>query len=146
MLRVGINGFGRIGRQVLKAMLECYRDSLEVVAVNDLSPAETNAHLFRYDSNYGRFPGEVKVGKDSLFIDGLKIKNFALRDPSQIPWADVGADLVIESTGLFLSKEKASAHFNGGAKKVIISAPAKDEDITIVMASTTRTTTRKNMT
>lgn len=133
MLRIGINGFGRIGRQVLKAMIERYKGTLEVVAINDLSPAETNAHLFRYDSNYGRFPGEVKVGKDSLIIDGWKIKNFALRDPAQIPWADVGADLVIESTGLFLSKDKACAHLNGGAKKVIISAPAKDEDITIVM-------------
>ncbi len=133
MLRIGINGFGRIGRQVLKAMIERYKETLEVVAVNDLSPAETNAHLFRYDSNYGRFAGDVKIGKDSLIINGHKIKNFALRDPSQIPWGDVGADVVIESTGLFLSKDKAIAHINGGAKKVIISAPAKDEDITIVM-------------
>ncbi len=133
MLRIGINGFGRIGRQVLKAMLERYKDTLEVVAVNDLSPAETNAHLFRYDSNYGRFAGDVKVGKDSLIVNGHKIKNFAFRDPSQIPWADAGAEIVVESTGLFLSKDKASAHINGGAKKVIISAPAKDEDITIVM-------------
>jgi glyceraldehyde 3-phosphate dehydrogenase len=133
MLRIGINGFGRIGRQVLKAMLERYQDTLEVVAVNDLSPAETNAHLFRYDSNYGRFAGEVKVGKDCLIIDNHQISNFALRDPSQIPWADVGVDIVIESTGLFLTKETASAHIHGGAKKVIISAPSKDEDITIVM-------------
>ena len=133
MIRVGINGFGRIGRQVLKAMLERYKETLEVVAINDLSPAETNAHLFRYDSNYGRFAGEVKVGKDTLIINGNIIKNFALRDPAQIPWGDVGADIVIESTGLFLSKDTASAHINGGAKKVIISSPAKDEDITIVM-------------
>ena len=133
MIRLGINGFGRIGRQVTKAVLEKYPETLQVVAINDLSPVETNAHLFKYDSNYGQFCGEVKVKQGQLVIGGQKIKNFALRDPAQIPWDDVGVDIVVESTGLFLTGEKASAHLYGGAKKVIISAPAKQEDITIVM-------------
>jgi len=133
MIRLGINGFGRIGRQVTKAVLEKYPETLQVVAINDLSPVDTNAHLFKYDSNYGQFCGEVKVKQDQLVINNQKIKNFALRDPAQIPWDDVGVDIVIESTGLFLTGEKASAHLYGGAKKVIISAPAKEEDITIVM-------------
>ncbi|MEN6475809.1 MAG: type I glyceraldehyde-3-phosphate dehydrogenase [Syntrophaceae bacterium] len=133
MIRLGINGFGRIGRQVTKAVLERYPETLQVVAINDLSPVDTNAHLFKYDSNYGQFCGEVKVKQDKLVIEGRKIENFALRDPAQIPWDDVGVDIVVESTGLFLTGEKASAHLYGGAKKVIISAPAKEEDITIVM-------------
>lgn len=133
MIRLGINGFGRIGRQVTKAVLERYSDTLQIVAINDLSPAETNAHLFKYDTNYGRFCGDVKVKRDFLLIEGQKIRNFALRDPAAIPWDDVGADFVIESTGLFLTGEKASAHLYGGAKKVIITAPAKEEDITVVM-------------
>jgi len=116
MIRLGINGFGRIGRQVTKAVLEKYPETLQVVAINDLSPVETNAHLFKYDSNYGRFNGEVKVKQDNLIIGGQKIKNFALRDPAQIPWDDVGVDIVIESTGLFLTGEKPAAHLYGGAK------------------------------
>ena len=133
MTRVGINGFGRIGRQVLKAIMERYPKSLQVVAVNDLFDVGTNAHLFQYDTNYGHFPGEVKVRKDAFIINGSKIKNYAMRDPANIPWDDEGVDIVIESTGLFLGKQEASAHIYGGAKKVIISAPAKQEDITIVM-------------
>ncbi|HUH65556.1 MAG TPA: type I glyceraldehyde-3-phosphate dehydrogenase [Syntrophales bacterium] len=133
MIRLGINGFGRIGRQVLKAVMERYSRSLSVVAINDLFDVETNAHLFKYDTNYGRFPGEVKVKKDGFVIDGHVIKNLAFRDPASIPWDDEGVDIVIESTGLFLTGPKASAHIEAGAKKVIISAPAKEEDITVVM-------------
>jgi glyceraldehyde 3-phosphate dehydrogenase len=133
MIRVEINGFGRIGRQVLKAILERSSDSLQVVAINDLFDVETNAHLFTFDSNYGQFAGDVQVKKDMFVINGSNIKSFAFRDPAQIPWKDEGVDIVVESTGLFSSKAQASAHINAGAKKVIITAPAKEEDITIVM-------------
>lgn len=133
MVRIGINGFGRIGRQVLKAVLERYSRELEVVAVNDLFDVETNMNLFKYDSNYGRFPGNVKADDNRLVIDGRPIIIFALRDPAAIPWDDMGVDIVVESTGLFTTGPKASAHMEAGAKKVIISAPAKGEDITIVM-------------
>jgi glyceraldehyde 3-phosphate dehydrogenase len=133
MVRLGINGFGRIGRQVQKAVMERCPQTLQVVAVNDLFDVETNAHLFKYDTCYGRFPGDVQVKKDAFVINGQVIKNFAFRDPSAIPWDDEGVDLVIESTGLFTTGPKAAAHLEGGAKKVIISAPAKEEDITIVM-------------
>ena len=133
MTRVGINGFGRIGRQVLKAIIERSNDSLQVVAINDLFDVETNAHLFTFDSNYGQFAGDVQVKKDMFVINGSSIKSFAFRDPAQIPWKDEGVDIVVESTGLFSSKAQASAHINAGAKKVIITAPAKEEDITIVM-------------
>ena len=133
MTRLGINGFGRIGRQVLKAVLERHPHTLEVVAVNDLSDAQTNAHLFKYDTNYGIYPGEVGVRKDCLIVKERVIQNFSFRDPAIIPWHDVGVDIVIESTGLFLTGPRASAHLEAGAKKVIITAPAKEEDITIVM-------------
>jgi len=133
MVRCGINGFGRIGRQVLKAIIERHADSLQVVAINDLFDVETNAHLFQYDTNYGRFPGDVSVKKDSLVINGQKIRSYSFRDPSSIPWDDEGVDIVIESTGLFRTGPEASAHLYGGAKKVIITAPAKQEDITVVM-------------
>jgi glyceraldehyde 3-phosphate dehydrogenase len=133
MIRLGINGFGRIGRQVLKAVVSRYPDSLKVVAINDLFDVETNAHLFKYDTNYGIYSGDVAVAKDALIIDGNVIKSFAFRDPSTIPWDDEGVDIVIESTGLFLTGPKASAHLQAGAKKVIISAPAKEEDLTVVM-------------
>ena len=131
--RVGINGFGRIGRQSLKAMLERHPRDLEVVAVNDLTDTKTNAHLLKYDSTYGRFPGEVEATPDSLIVNGHSIKVLSQRDPAQIPWGDLGIEVVIESTGLFTDAEKAAAHLRGGAKKVIISAPAKGEDITIVL-------------
>ncbi len=131
--RIGINGFGRIGRQSLKAMLERYPRDLEVVAVNDLTDTKTNAHLLKYDSTYGRFPGEIEATADSLIVNGHTVKVLSQRDPAQIPWADLGIEIVIESTGLFTDASKASAHLQGGAKKVIISAPAKGEDITMVL-------------
>ena len=131
--RVGINGFGRIGRQVLRAMLERHPDKLEVVAVNDLTDAKTNAHLFKYDTNYGRYPGTVEAIEGGLAVDGKTVKVLAERDPAKLPWGDLGIDLVIESTGLFTDASRASAHMTGGAKKVIISAPAKGEDFTVVL-------------
>src|SRR6266446_4834601 len=131
--RVGINGFGRIGRQSLKAILERYPRELEVVAINDLTDTKTNAHLLKYDSTYGRFPGEVEATAESLIVNGHTIKVLAQRDPAQIPWGDLGIDIVIESTGFFTNAEKAAAHLQGGAKKVIISAPAKGEDLTVVL-------------
>ncbi len=133
MTRIGINGFGRIGRQVLKAILERHPDTLEVVAVNDLFDVQTNAHLFKYDTNYGRFPGEVEIGGDILKINGAAIENFSQRDPALIPWDDVGVDIVVESTGLFRTGPKAGAHLEAGARKVIITAPASEEDLTVVM-------------
>ena len=133
MVRVGINGFGRIGRQVLKAIMENHAKTLKVVAVNDLGDAHTNAHLLRYDSNYGRFPAKVEVVDDGFLISGKKIKSFASSDPGSIPWDSVKADIVIESTGVFTSGNKAKAHINAGAKKVIISAPGTEVDITMVM-------------
>jgi glyceraldehyde 3-phosphate dehydrogenase len=131
--RIGINGFGRIGRQSLKAILERHPQDLEVVAINDITDTHTNAHLLKYDSTYGRFPGEVSATEDSLVVNGHKIQVVAQRDPAKIPWGDFGVDIVIESTGLFTDADKASAHLKGGAKKVIISAPAKGEDLTIVL-------------
>ena len=132
-VKVGINGFGRVGRQVLKAINSYYQDKLEVAVLNDLTDTKTNAHLLKYDSNYGRYPGTVEATEDSLIVDGKRIKVLAERDPAKIPWQDYGVEVVVESTGLFTSADKASAHFNGGAKKVIISAPARGEDITIVL-------------
>jgi len=133
-IRLGINGFGRIGRQSLKAMLERYSNQIEVVAINDLTDTETNAHLFRYDSTYGRFDGTVEVLDDNdLAINGKKIKVFQQKDPAQIPWGDLGAQIVVESTGFFTDASKAKAHLHDSVKKVIISAPAKGEDITIVL-------------
>lgn len=131
--RIGINGFGRIGRQVLKVLVENHKNTFDVVGINDLVPAATNAHLFKYDSNYGRFKGSIVVEGSDLVVNGDKIKIFSQRDPAAIPWGEVGADIVIESTGLFTDADKARAHLTGGAKKIIISAPAKKEDITIVM-------------
>ncbi|MBI4634295.1 MAG: type I glyceraldehyde-3-phosphate dehydrogenase [Deltaproteobacteria bacterium] len=133
MVRLGINGFGRIGRQVLKAVLARYPKSLQVVAINDLFDVETNAHLFKYDTSYGRFPGNIKVRNKGFLINGKLIRNFALRDPAAIPWDGEGVDIVIESTGLFVTGPKAAAHLEAGTKKVIITAPAKEEDLTVVM-------------
>src|SRR5947209_5635702 len=130
---VGINGFGRIGRQSLKAMMERHPRDLEVVAVNDLTDTKTNAHLLKYDSTYGRFPGEIETTPDALIVNGHTIKVISQRDPAQIPWSDLGVELVIESTGFFTDADKAAAHLQGGAKKVIISAPAKGEDLTLVL-------------
>jgi glyceraldehyde 3-phosphate dehydrogenase len=142
VVKVGINGFGRIGRQVLKAIIERHGSELEVVAINDLFDTKTNAQLFKYDSNYGIFPGTVEATENSLIVNGKNIKVFAEKDPGALPWKDLGVDIVIESTGLFTdslgdpAKGKAGARVHiekGGAKKVIISAPAKNEDITIVL-------------
>ncbi len=131
-VRVGINGFGRIGRQSLKALIERAPD-VEVVAVNDLVDVKMNALLFKHDSTYGAYPGEVSHTDDSIVIDGRTVKVLQVKDPATLPWGDLGVDIVIESTGLFTDAEKAGAHIAAGAKKVIISAPAKKEDITIVL-------------
>ena len=131
--RIGINGFGRIGRQVLKATMERHPNELEIAVVNDLTDAETNAHLLKYDSTYGRFPGKVEAMEDSIVINGHDVKVVAERDPARIPWGDHGVDIVVESTGIFTDAARAAGHLEGGAKKVIISAPAKSEDLTIVL-------------
>ena len=131
--RVGINGFGRIGRQSLKAILERHPDELEVVAVNDLAPTATNAHLFKYDSTYGRYDGEVSSGDGFISIDGHQIRTFSETNPASLPWGELGVAIVIESTGVFTDATKAAAHREAGARKVIITAPAKNEDVTIVL-------------
>ena len=131
--KIGINGFGRIGRLALKAINERCAGKLEVTAVNDLTDAKTNAHLFKYDSTYGIYPGKVEAKGSSIAVDGKEIKVLAERDPAKIPWRDYGVEIVIESTGLFTQAARAASHFQGGARKVIISAPAKEEDVTIVL-------------
>jgi glyceraldehyde 3-phosphate dehydrogenase len=131
--RIGINGFGRVGRQVLRIISERHDGRLEVAAINDLTDTKTNAHLLKYDSSYGQYRGEVEAAEDSIVVDGKKVKVLAERDPAKIAWQDYGVEIVIESTGLFTDATKAAAHLEGGAKKVIISAPAKNEDITIVL-------------
>jgi glyceraldehyde 3-phosphate dehydrogenase len=132
-IRVGINGFGRIGRQVLKVLKDNYSDDIDVVAFNDLGDLPTMAHLFRYDSTYGRYPGTVEETGNSLIVDGDEIKALAEANPANLPWGDLGVDIVVESTGRFTSRDGASQHITAGAKKVIISAPAKGEDITICL-------------
>ena len=131
--KIGINGFGRIGRLTFRSINQYHKDDLEVVAINDLTDTRTNAHLLKWDSTYGAFQGKVEAGADSIIVDNKKIKVLAERDPANIAWRDYGVDIVIESTGLFTDATKAAAHRQGGAKKVIISAPAKNEDITIVL-------------
>ena len=131
--KIAINGFGRIGRQVTKALLENYPNEFDLVAVNDLSDVNTNAHLFKYDTNYGIFSGTVEVDGGDILLNGDRVRVLSERDPSKLPWAEMGVDIVVESTGIFTSREKAAMHITAGAKKVIISAPAKGEDITIVM-------------
>ncbi|MEM7126680.1 MAG: type I glyceraldehyde-3-phosphate dehydrogenase [Chloroflexota bacterium] len=131
--KIAINGFGRIGRQVTKALLETHKGAFDLVAVNDLSDVNTNAHLFKYDTNYGIYPGTVEVDGGDIIIDGDRVKVLSERDPAQLPWGDLGVDIVVESTGIFTAREKAALHIEAGAKKVIISAPAKGEDITICM-------------
>ena len=131
-VKVAINGFGRIGRNIVRAIYESRRKDISVVAVNDLGPVESNAHLLRYDSVHGRFPGEVKVEGDSISIGGDTFKVLAERDPSKLPWKDLGVDIVLECTGIFTSKDKASAHLTAGAKRVIVSAPADGADLTVV--------------
>ena len=131
--RIGINGFGRIGRQVLKAIKERHGNELEVVAVNDLVDTKTNAHLLKYDSNYGRYPGTVEAGEGGLIVDDKPVSVFAEREPGAIPWDKAGVELVVESTGFFTDANQARAHIHNGVKKVIISAPAKNEDVTLVL-------------
>ena len=131
-VRVAINGFGRIGRNILRAIAESGRNDIVVVALNDLGPVETNAHLLRYDSVHGRFPGTVTVEGDSISLGNGKIKVCAERDPTKLPWKDMGVDIALECTGIFTAKEKASAHLTAGAKRVLVSAPADGADMTIV--------------
>jgi glyceraldehyde 3-phosphate dehydrogenase len=131
--RVGINGFGRIGRLTLRTILERHKKELNVVAINDMADLETNAHLFRYDSTYGIFPGAVEVGEGILKIDGTNIIVLNQKDPSRLPWRQLNVDIVIESTGVFTDAAQVRAHLEAGAKKVIVTAPAKDEDLTVVL-------------
>ncbi|MCS6925643.1 MAG: type I glyceraldehyde-3-phosphate dehydrogenase [Candidatus Binatia bacterium] len=132
-IRVGINGFGRIGRQVYRAIRDRYDSEIDVVAVNDVGNLKIMTHLLKYDTNYGRFPGEVIPREDGFVANGDEVKVLAERDPAKLPWQKLGVDIVVESTGLFRAREKAQLHLEAGAKKVIITAPAKDEDITIVL-------------
>jgi glyceraldehyde 3-phosphate dehydrogenase len=132
-IKVGINGFGRIGRQVVKTIKAYYPNDIDIVAFNDLGDLNTMAHLFRYDSAHGKFAGTVEVKDGALVIDGDEIKALSIRNPEELPWGELGVDIVVESTGIFTSKEAASKHIAAGAKKVIISAPAKGEDLTIVL-------------
>ena len=131
-VRVAINGFGRIGRNILRAIAESGRTDIEVVGINDLGPVETNAHLLRYDSVHGRFPGEVTVKGDTINLGNGAIKVTAVKDPSTLPWKDLGVDIALECTGIFTSKDKASAHLTAGAKRVLVSAPADGADLTVV--------------
>jgi len=133
MVKVGINGFGRIGRNVFKVLVDKYGNDIEVVAINDLTDPETLAHLLKYDTLYGKFNGTVEATENSIIVNEKEIRIFAERDPKNIPWGLQGADIVIESTGLFTDATKAKTHIEAGAKKVLISAPAKNEDITIVL-------------
>jgi glyceraldehyde 3-phosphate dehydrogenase len=132
-VRVGINGFGRVGRQVFKAIRDYHGSSLEVVAVNDLTDPKTNAHLLKYDSNYGVFPAHIEAREDAILVDGQTVKVLAERDPGSIPWNDFGVEIVVEATGLFTDGQKAVAHTKAGVKKVVITAPAKNEDLTVVL-------------
>ncbi|MBA7638492.1 Glyceraldehyde-3-phosphate dehydrogenase 1 [subsurface metagenome] len=131
--KIGINGFGRVGRLTLKAINQYHSGKLEVAAINDLTDTKTNAHLLKWDSTYGPYPGKVEATEDSIIVDGKEVKVLSERNPGNIPWQDYGVDIVIESTGLFTDATKAVAHLQGGAKKVLISAPARNEDITIVL-------------
>ncbi|MEM7225030.1 MAG: type I glyceraldehyde-3-phosphate dehydrogenase [Pseudomonadota bacterium] len=131
-LRVGINGFGRIGRLVFRAAMEAKRKDITFVAINDLGTAEANAHLLRYDSVHGRYPGKIQALKSAIKVDGNKVQVLAERDPAKLPWGDLGVDIVLECTGLFTSKEAASKHIEAGAKKVLVSAPASGVDLTVV--------------
>ena len=131
--KIGINGFGRVGRLTLRAVNQYHSGKLEVAAINDLTDTKTNAHLLKWDSTYGPYPGKVEATEDSIIVDGKEIRVLSERDPGNIPWQDYGIDIVIESTGLFTDATKAAAHLQGGAKKVFISAPARNEDITIVL-------------
>lgn len=132
-IKVGINGFGRIGRQVYKAIYENHRGVLDVEAINDLMPVATNAHMLKYDSTYGRFPAEVTVRDDDIYVAGERLKSYAERDPSKLPWGELGVDVVLECTGIFKDRDKAGLHLEAGAKKVLVSAPGKGMDATFVL-------------
>src|SRR5436190_4781283 len=131
-VKVAINGFGRIGRNILRAIVESGRKDIEVVAVNDLGPVETNAHLLRFDSVHGRFPNEVTVEGDSIVVDGHKIRVTAIKNPAELPHRELGVDIAMECTGIFTAKDKAKAHLEAGAKRVLVSAPAEGADLTVV--------------
>ena len=144
-VRVAINGFGRIGRNILRAIAESGRSDIEVVGINDLGPVETNAHLLRYDSVHGRFHGTVTVEGDSISLGNGKIKVSAERDPTKLPWKDLGVDIALECTGIFTAKEKAAGHLTAGAKRVLVSAPAENADATIVFGVNHDTLTREHL-
>ena len=144
-IRVAINGFGRIGRNVLRAIYEAKRTDIEVVAINDLGPIETNAHLLRFDSVHGRFPGEVKVEGDSIDLGRGRIKVTEVKDPAKLPWKDLGIDIAMECTGIFTAKEKAKLHLEAGAKRVLVSAPADGADATIVYGVNHTTLTKDHL-
>ncbi|HMI96998.1 MAG TPA: type I glyceraldehyde-3-phosphate dehydrogenase [Micropepsaceae bacterium] len=144
-VRVAINGFGRIGRLVLRSIIESGRKDIQVVAINDLGPVETNAHLLRYDSVHGRFPGEVKTEGDRMMVDGHNLKVTAIRNPAELPHKELGVDIALECTGIFTSKEKAAAHLAAGAKRVLISAPADNVDLTVVYGVNHQSLTREHI-
>ncbi|MDE2331536.1 MAG: aldehyde dehydrogenase, partial [Bradyrhizobium sp.] len=144
-IRVAINGFGRIGRNVLRAIAESGRKDIEVVGINDLGPVETNAHLLRFDSVHGRFPGTVTVEGDSISLGDGKIKVSAERDPTKLPWKELGVDIALECTGIFTARDKAAAHLTAGAKRVLVSAPAENADATIVYGVNHDTLTRDHL-
>jgi glyceraldehyde 3-phosphate dehydrogenase len=144
-VRVAINGFGRIGRNILRAIAESGRRDIQVVGINDLGPVETNAHLLRFDSVHGRFPGQVTVDGDSIDVGQGKIKVTAVKDPSTLPWKDLGVDIALECTGIFTAKDKASAHLTAGAKRVLVSAPADGADLTVVYGVNHDKLTRDHM-
>ncbi|MCW5700678.1 MAG: aldehyde dehydrogenase, partial [Rhodospirillales bacterium] len=140
-VRVGINGFGRIGRLALRAAMEAGRDDVEFVAVNDLGPVKTNAHLLKYDSVHGVYPGSVSAGENSMTVDGKTVKVLSERDPTKLPWGDLGVDVVWECTGIFSARDKAAVHLAAGAPKVIVSAPSSGADATIVYGVNHKTLT-----
>jgi glyceraldehyde 3-phosphate dehydrogenase len=145
VVRVAINGFGRIGRLVLRSIIESGRKDIQVVAINDLGPVETNAHLLRYDSVHGRFPGEVKTQGDRMLVDGQNLKVTAIKNPAELPHKELGVDIALECTGIFTSKEKAAAHLAAGAKRVLISAPADNVDLTVVYGVNHQKLTREHI-
>src|SRR3954466_8638266 len=144
-VKVAINGFGRIGRNILRAIVESGRKDIQVVAINDLGPVETNAHLLRFDSVHGRFPSEVKVEGDNIVVDGQNIKVTAIKNPAELPHKELGVDIALECTGIFTSKEKAAAHLAAGAKRVLISAPADNVDLTVVYGVNHQKLTREHI-
>ncbi len=144
MIKIGINGFGRIGRLILRAILENYKDKIQVIGINDLGSVESNAHLIKYDSTHGILSDEIKIVKNGFSISNHNIKVFAEKDPSNIPWGEIGADVVLECTGIFLDKVAAEKHIQAGAKKVVISAPGKDVDFTIVQGVNSKKLEKKH--